>query len=143
MAIVTVTKSASPGVAIPTTGTGPGYVIPNPTLYFTEEFGSIVTLSASLNITHPYQGDLWIKLFAPAPDGNFVYLWQGTGGGTDNIIQTFDVSAWALGKSINGAWYLQIYDDQTGDSGVLNSWTLEATYSYEAVSNQPMIWVCM
>jgi len=97
--------------------------------------GAISELTVDLDITHTYQGDLNIDLTSPA--GTVVRLWNGTGGGTNNIQGTFtddgtDLTPYeALSTFENeistGTWSLQVYDRLAGDSGTFNSWGLNVT----------------
>jgi len=80
------------------------------------------TLKVPVNITHTYQGDLKIDLIAP--NGTVFPIWNRTGGGTDNINQTFTVNASAI-TAPNGTWTLRVADQAAGDTGRLNSWGLQ------------------
>ena len=80
------------------------------------------TLKVPVDITHTYQGDLVVTLIAPN-NTQFV-LWNRTGGGTDNIKQTFTVNASSV-TAPNGTWKLQVSDQAAGDVGTLNSWGLQ------------------
>jgi PKD repeat protein len=80
------------------------------------------TLRVPVNITHTYQGDLRVDLIAP--NGTVFNLWNRTGGGTDNIVQTFTVNASAI-TAPNGTWTLRVADQASGDTGRLNSWGLQ------------------
>ena len=100
-----------------------------------------------LRITHPYIGDLKIKL--RAPDGTEVVLAEYTGGGGANFNTTTfknnapldiangtapfngtyrpvgDLSAVNNGQNGNGVWRLLIKDADAGDVGFLNSWSVK------------------
>jgi carboxypeptidase T len=78
-------------------------------------------LKVPVNITHTYQGDLKLDLIAP--NGTIFNLWNRTGAGTDNIVQTFTVNA--SGVVANGVWKLRVNDNASGDTGKLNSWGLQ------------------
>ena len=83
----------------------------------------------TLNVTHPYVGDLSVWLFAPSGTAS-VFLWRpqqnalsSYGTNQDNIHFTFDtVLDW--GESSVGSWRLAIYDNAYGDIGTFDSWTL-------------------
>ncbi|MGE3674413.1 MAG: proprotein convertase P-domain-containing protein, partial [Polyangiaceae bacterium] len=86
--------------------------------------GSISGLVVNVDITHPYKGDLTIKLqkllagevvlqTADASDGAFVS-------------RSFNVSDFN-GDDAVGTWRLIVIDEATGDTGHLNSWSLEVT----------------
>ncbi|TDR41097.1 PKD domain-containing protein [Tahibacter aquaticus] len=78
------------------------------------------TLKVDVAINHSYQGDLKVDLVAP--NGTVFNLWNRTGGGTDNIIQTFTVNASAV--TANGVWKLRVNDNGNGDTGTLDRWAL-------------------
>lgn len=78
-------------------------------------------LKVAVNITHTYQGDLKVDLVAP--NGTLFPLWNRTGGGTDNIRQTFTVNA--SNVVANGTWKLRVNDNASGDTGTLTSWSLQ------------------
>ena len=79
------------------------------------------TLKASVTINHTYQGDLKVDLVAP--NGTVFNLWNRSGGGTDNIAQTFTVNASAV--AANGVWKLRVNDNGPGDTGTLDRWGLQ------------------
>jgi subtilisin-like proprotein convertase family protein len=85
----------------------------------------------SLDITHPYRGDLQVTL--QTPWGAAVLLQQrNQGGSADNIQRTLsesDLPALATfrGHSTQGDWRLSVQDLAPADVGVLNSWAVEFT----------------
>ncbi len=113
----------------------------------------ITKVTASLHLTHTFDGDIAISLIAP--DGTTVLLSNNRGGGGDNFgtgcgARTgFDDAAPALislgappfsgtfrpdgllsalnGKNPNGVWRLRIADTVGGDSGNLLCWGLRIT----------------
>ncbi|HSH05284.1 MAG TPA: FG-GAP-like repeat-containing protein [Anaerolineae bacterium] len=111
--------------------------------------GSYLTdIDVQLDISHVWVSDLDIYLIAP--DGTRVELATDVGDSGDNFSQTiFDQEASALiatttapftgrfrpegdlttlyGQNPNGAWTLEIFDDDPLDSGTLNSWQLNIT----------------
>ncbi|MCB1608594.1 MAG: proprotein convertase P-domain-containing protein, partial [Xanthomonadales bacterium] len=78
-------------------------------------------LQVSVNIIHTYQGDLQVYLIAP--DGSSYTLHNRTGGGTDNLIKTYTVNA--SSEVANGTWQLRVRDRAAGDTGYLDSWSLQ------------------
>ena len=76
--------------------------------------------SISVNIVHPYVGDLKLDLIAP--DGTVYNLRSNTGGSADNIVETYtkDLSA----EPLNGTWKLRVIDNAAQDTGYINSWTI-------------------
>ena len=83
----------------------------------------------TLNVTHPFIGDLSVLLTSPSGTTSFL-LWRpqqnslsAFGTSQDNIHFTFDtVLDW--GENSVGSWFLGIYDNATGDVGKFDSWTL-------------------
>lgn len=79
------------------------------------------TLRVSVRIIHTYIGDLRVRLIAP--NGTAWTLHNRTGAGTDNIITTYTVNASAV--VANGSWRLEVYDGASGDTGFIDSWSLQ------------------
>jgi subtilisin-like proprotein convertase family protein/fibronectin type 3 domain-containing protein len=101
------------------------------------------------SITHTYDGDL--DIFLIAPDGTRVELTTDNGGTGENFTNTVfdDAAATAItagtapftgsfrpegslatlnGKTAAGTWTLEVTDDASGDTGTLNSWSLQLLY---------------
>lgn len=77
----------------------------------------------SLNITHPYIGDLIVTL--TAPDGKVATLHSRAGGSADNIAKSYEVTS-SLGQvSKNGTYKLSVQDVAARDLGQLVNWSLE------------------
>jgi trimeric autotransporter adhesin len=88
---------------------------------------TITSVSVNVSITHTFQGDLEVALIGP--DNTTVLLHNLTGGTTDNINTTYNIttrSAQVLtafnGKNTAGAWKLRVRDLAASDTGTLNSW---------------------
>lgn len=87
-------------------------------------------VDVTLNITHPFIGDLSILLTSPSGVTSFL-LWrpsQGSlsafGSSQNDIHFTFDtVLDW--GESSVGLWMLNVADYSSGDVGLLSDWTLD------------------
>lgn len=82
--------------------------------------GASGTVSVSVNITHPYIGDLVVSLVAP--NGTSYSLHNKAGGSADNIVKTYSVNAGTVESS--GTWKLRVVDAANADVGKLNSWKL-------------------
>ncbi|MFG3421141.1 proprotein convertase P-domain-containing protein [Micromonospora sp. NPDC048063] len=78
------------------------------------------TSTVAVNLVHTYIGDLVVSLVAP--DGSAYTLHNRSGGSTDNINQTYPVNL--SSEVANGTWKLRVQDAGAGDTGYLNSWTL-------------------
>ncbi|HYE87786.1 MAG TPA: proprotein convertase P-domain-containing protein [Vicinamibacterales bacterium] len=78
-------------------------------------------LKVNVRIIHTYIGDLKVDLIAP--DGSVYNLHNRTGSGTDNIITTYTVNA--SSELANGTWKLRVNDNAGGDTGYIDSWSLQ------------------
>ncbi|SDL35700.1 Serine protease, subtilisin family [Glycomyces sambucus] len=78
--------------------------------------------TVAVNITHTYRGDLAISLIAP--DGTSYTLKNSSSSDSaDNVIATYTVNL--SNETAAGTWTLRIVDAYAGDTGTLNTWTLE------------------
>jgi subtilisin-like proprotein convertase family protein len=84
--------------------------------------GVVGSVDVTVDITHPYRGDLQVSLIAP--DGSTAILHDRSGGSTDDLRQTFTPDAFN-GSSLSGAWTLKVVDTAKGDAGKLNAWSVE------------------
>lgn len=121
---------------------------------FVEDDITIQDLKVSLNIDHSWNGDLTIRL--EHPSGGQIVLWNRTcNNGTSGINVIFDQSAPSIvcesptsgffkpignlnnlnGLSAQGQWKLIITDNWNGDTGTLNSWSLDLGCSENAGTN--------
>jgi subtilisin-like proprotein convertase family protein len=73
-----------------------------------------------VDITHPYRGDLVVRLIAP--DGTGYPLLDRSGGPADDVHQTFVVDLAA--EPVDGIWNLRVQDTAAGDTGTLTGWSL-------------------
>jgi hypothetical protein len=79
------------------------------------------TSSVYVNIVHTYRGDLSIYLYAP--DGSYYILKSAsTSDSAANVITTYTANL--SSETSNGAWYLSVKDNYSGDTGYINTWTL-------------------
>jgi subtilisin-like proprotein convertase family protein len=79
---------------------------------------------ASVNITHPFRGDLVVKLTAPG--GQSAFLSNKAGGSADNIIGAFDLTqAFPASLNASGTWTLSVVDAAASDLGTIVSWNLK------------------
>jgi subtilisin-like proprotein convertase family protein len=84
---------------------------------------TIGALKVKLGVEHTYIGDLKVVL---AKDGTEVVLHDRTGGGTNDINTTIDVSEFN-GMSAKGTWTLKISDHANRDTGTLKNLTLSVS----------------
>ncbi len=96
--------------------------------------GTILALQVGIDITHAAPEQLRIDLYAP--DGTVITLHDHGGVGTDNLVGTWPVDLAIAGPGslddlvahdAAGVWVLAVTDDQAGDFGFLNSWSLRFT----------------
>lgn len=90
--------------------------------------GRIVRLTVSVDIEHTFIGDLQVSLTTPA--GSTVMLHNRSGGGADNLVESYkseDIPLLAalLGEQAQGDWTLHVADLAGADFGTLRSWSLE------------------
>jgi len=79
------------------------------------------TSTIDVNIVHTYRGDLSIYLYAP--DGTYYILKSAsTTDSAANVITTYTANL--SSETSNGAWYLSVKDNYSGDTGYINTWTL-------------------
>jgi hypothetical protein len=83
--------------------------------------GTIRSLSATVDISHTYRGDLKVVLYRGESS---VVLHDRTGGGQDDVKVTVPVTAFD-GTDMNGAWKLVVVDSAGQDVGTLNGWSSE------------------
>ena len=84
--------------------------------------GNVGSLSLSLNITHPFRGNLVVTLISPAGTQFIVRNRQG-GGGNNIIINNQAITAFN-GQPAAGTWQLKVQDLAVRNVGTLNSWSL-------------------
>jgi subtilisin-like proprotein convertase family protein len=114
------TFNSSAPVAIPdNSSTGVNSTVAVPT-GVTARSGAV-----AVNITHPYVGDLYVRLDSPASAQKWV-LHNHTGGDADNIVRTFPLSP-APSGTLAGNWTLRVIDNAAQDVGTINSWSLTLT----------------
>jgi subtilisin-like proprotein convertase family protein len=90
--------------------------------------GKIADLTVSVDITHPWIGDLRVTLTAPT--GTAITLHDHSGADADNLIRswrTADLPALQAlrGLDAGGIWQLSVADTARRDEGKLNRWRIE------------------
>lgn len=78
--------------------------------------------TVTVDITHPYVGDLTVKLLTPT--GGEVILQQRKGGSADDLKKSFTVEL-PSGTTANGDWKLFLSDSAKRDAGNLNNWAIQ------------------
>lgn len=88
---------------------------------------TISDIAVSVDITHPWIGDLRVELRPPGQPP--IVLHDNAGGSADNVIRTWkasDLAALAAlrGTQAQGRWELKVADTAASDQGKLNRWSL-------------------
>jgi subtilisin-like proprotein convertase family protein len=86
------------------------------------EGGSIRALAVTVDITHPYRGDLGIRL--QKVGGASVVVHMADGSSEANLMRTFPLEGFT-GQDARGTWRLTVIDEASSDMGRLNSWSLQ------------------
>jgi serine protease len=74
----------------------------------------------SVNIVHPYKGDLIVDLIAP--DGTVYNIHNRSGGSADNVSGTFSKNLST--EALNGTWRLRAADRAVLDVGRIDTWSI-------------------
>ena len=85
---------------------------------------TIFDTNSFVDITHTWRGDLIVTLTSPA--GTTATLSNRSGGGDDNIQESFQTSVFN-GESTQGDWTLTVSDNAGADTGTLNNWSVTFT----------------
>lgn len=88
------------------------------------EEGTVFGTTASVNITHTWQGDLMVTLRSPT--GTERILHNRSGGSADDLVETWQFDTFN-GETMQGDWTLIVSDNAALDVGTLNSWNLTLT----------------
>ncbi|HYW79460.1 MAG TPA: SdrD B-like domain-containing protein, partial [Thermoguttaceae bacterium] len=134
----------------------PDQMTTNSTLSIAGVAGTITDVNVTLDISHAYNSDLRVYLFSPM--GSEVELFSNVGGSSDNFMNTVldDEAGVSIaagtgpftgsfrpaasltifdGENANGQWILEVEDVYAGDTGILNSWSLQIGTS----EGEPMV----
>ena len=87
--------------------------------------GNVKEIKVSANISHPYIGDVSLKITSPS--GKEVVLRDKEGGAKDNLNTVFSgaVLEELIGVEAKGNWVLTASDASDNNTGTLDSWALE------------------
>jgi subtilisin-like proprotein convertase family protein len=93
----------------------------------TEAGLDIQKVLVTVDITHPYRGDLMIQVVAP--NGQTAVLSNRQGGSADNFVVTdLDItSAFRPGSAATGSWRLFVRDAARLDVGTIDAFSLTIT----------------
>jgi M6 family metalloprotease-like protein len=101
----------------------------------------IESVQVTVDIDHPYRGDLRVVLRAPS--GTAAVLHDRQGGSEDHLKKTFDatttpaLNAFA-GQPAAGAWTLGVQDLARADTGALRAWTIAVKARAGAGPQEPL-----
>ncbi len=89
--------------------------------------GKIASIEVSIDITHPFIGDVALQL--DTPSGQQITLQNRAGGNRHDLVTTFTIATTpllmsAIGTDIAGIWTLRIADHGGSDVGKLNGWKI-------------------
>lgn len=86
--------------------------------------GKVADLEVSVNIEHPYSGDLEITLVGPSKKP--LILHSRTGSSQPNIVKVFskEETAAFIGQKVKGNWTLTVKDYAPRDAGKLLAWSI-------------------
>jgi RHS repeat-associated protein len=87
--------------------------------------GSAGSVKVSLNIQHTAKGNLNVKLISPS--GKEIVLHNNTGGTEDHIVLASAPVNGFISASTQGTWTLKVVDSVSGNTGTLQSWSLNVT----------------
>ncbi|MEL6923608.1 MAG: proprotein convertase P-domain-containing protein [Bacteroidota bacterium] len=87
--------------------------------------GKIKDITVSVDIDHPFVGDLQVALTTPA--GKEIMLHNRQGGRTEGLKEEFSgaIMEDLIGDACHGDWTIQVKDMAVRDGGTLNSWAVE------------------
>ena len=89
--------------------------------------GKIQDIKVSVAISHPFMGDISVKLLSPS--GKEILLRNREGGSINNMNTVFQGGELATlsGEPAKGAWILTVQDHAAQDDGTLDLWGLDLT----------------
>jgi M6 family metalloprotease-like protein len=99
--------------------------------------GIVSRIKVSIDIEHPFIGDLRVVLTSPT--GRRAVLHAQLGGSKDNLVATYDsaspgVLSTLLGQPMQGPWVLNVSDRARADVGTLRNWSLEVMSGPHGIS---------
>ena len=89
--------------------------------------GKIQDIKVSVAISHPFIGDISVKLLSPS--GREILLRHREGGAVNNMNTVFEGADLEIlrGEPAKGAWILTVQDHAAQDDGTLDLWGLDLT----------------
>jgi subtilisin-like proprotein convertase family protein len=86
--------------------------------------GTLKTLTVSLDITHPFRGDLKVTLMLPP--GQTLTVYDAPAQSGEDLRGNFPLTV-PPGLPAQGTYLLKVVDRSASDTGTLNSWGLSVT----------------
>jgi len=102
--------------------------------------GKIQDIKVSVAISHPFMGDISVKLLSPS--GKEILLRNREGGSLNNMNTVFEGGELVMlrGEPAKGAWIITVQDHAAQDDGTLDLWGLDLTCEeYEAYKTEIFI----
>ena len=123
-----VSANSTSAVAIPDNGQATAR------LQITEPNRSVVgNVTASMNITHGWIGDLEVSLRSPSGLSRTLWTGETLDSGT-SLSRSFTVSDFN-GQAGSGNWDLIVVDRKSGDSGTINNWSISFNAEEQVMSS--------
>lgn len=97
--------------------------------------GMVESGTVSVDITHPSPSDLILTLIAPDGTRTVVYNHDPNDFAVTSTGLDLTRPLSLTGKKISGAWKLEISDTVSGNSGILNSWSLRFTSNWVPIAS--------
>ncbi len=90
--------------------------------------GIVRRAKVSVDIAHPFIGDLVVELFSPS--GRRAVLHMRQGGSQDDLVVVYDSDrpgelGTIVGQPMQGTWILRVFDRAAVDLGKLRAWSIE------------------
>jgi serine protease len=85
--------------------------------------GNAGTVEIKFDIVHTWRGDLSVKIIAPNGASASLHDRTNSNDSTDNLSKTVSVNASSV--SASGIWKLEVIDHAGGDTGYIDSWSIE------------------
>ncbi len=82
--------------------------------------GDAGSITIDVDIKHSYRGDLKITIFAPS--GASAVLKDTNNDSSNDVLESYTLNA--TGVESSGNWRLEVYDAFRGDTGFIDSWTI-------------------
>lgn len=120
----TTLQSPALGILDPTAGTPPVARPVSDTVNVTRTNFFVENVEVTLNITHPYVGDLGIEITSPSGTVSQI-LYMNSGISQANFSDVKLLSNTFYGESADGDWKIEIVDGDVGQTGTLDSYQIK------------------